>query len=96
MGETQFKNGNKAGKAGRPKGATDKKNKLLKEMILDALEGVGGVEYLQERATDPKTAGAFLGLIGKVLPMTIVGDADNPIAITTIERVIVRPKHTNA
>ncbi len=82
--------------SGRAKGSLNKNTKQLKDMILKALDGVGGVEYLQERATDPKTAGAFLGLIGKVLPMTIVGDADNPIAITTIERVIVRPKHTNA
>lgn len=78
------------------KGSPNKNTKQLKDMILKALDGVGGVEYLEQRAKDPKTAGAFLGLIGKVLPMTIVGDADNPIAITTIERVIVRPKHTNA
>lgn len=84
------------GNAGKPKGAVQKNTKQLKDMILKALDGVGGVDYLEARAKDPKTAGAFLSLIGKVLPMTIVGDADNPIAITTIERVIVRPKNTNA
>jgi hypothetical protein len=58
---------------GRPKGAANKMTRELKEMILDALDGAGGVEYLQERARDPRTASAFLGLVGKVLPMTIAG-----------------------
>ena len=62
--------------------------------VLQALDKSGGVDYLEARANDPKTAGAFLSLIGKVLPMTIAGDADNPLKmITTIERVIVRPKN---
>ena len=58
---------------GRPKGVPNKASKELKEMILEALDGVGGVEYLERKANDPKTAGAFLSLIGKVLPMTIQG-----------------------
>lgn len=61
-----------AGK-GRPKGATNKATRELKEMILQALDGAGGVEYLQARAEDPKTASAFLSLIGKVLPMQVTG-----------------------
>lgn len=95
---TEPKNTGKFGKGnpGKPKGAVQKSTKQLKEMILKALEGAGGVQYLEDRARDPKTQSAFLSLIGKVLPMTIAGDSDNPIAITTIERVIVRPKHTNA
>jgi hypothetical protein len=84
------------GNAGKPKGALQKNTKQLKDMILQALDKSGGVDYLHERAKDPKTAAAFLSLIGKVLPMTIAGDGDNPIAITTIERVIVRSKHSNA
>lgn len=85
------------GNAGKPKGAVQKSTKQLKDMILQALDKSGGVDYLEARANDPKTAGAFLSLIGKVLPMTIAGDTDNPLKmITTIERVIVRPKNTNA
>jgi hypothetical protein len=63
------------GKAGpgRPKGIPNKATKELKDMILQALDGAGGVEYLQERAKDHRTASAFLGLVGKVLPMTIAG-----------------------
>lgn len=68
----EFQNGGKPG-PGRPKGAQNKINKELKEMILEALDGAGGVDYLKERAKDPRTASAFLTLVGKVLPMTIAG-----------------------
>jgi hypothetical protein len=60
-------------------------------MILGALQGVGGQEYLQERANDPKTQGAFLALIGKVLPMTITGDPNAPLmSVTRIELVALK------
>jgi hypothetical protein len=58
---------------GSRKGKPNKVTKELKEMILGALDAAGGVEYLTERATDPRTASAFLTLVGKVLPMTIQG-----------------------
>ena len=65
----------------------------LKNMILKALDNAGGAEYLERRANDPRTAAAFLGLVGKVLPMTVASDPDNPIqAIVKIERVVVDPK----
>jgi hypothetical protein len=74
---------------GRPKGVPNKNTKALKEMILGALEQSGGVEYLVERANDPRTASAFLSLVGKVLPMTVASDENNPLVIHTIKRVIV-------
>lgn len=46
-------------------------------MILAALDGAGGISYLVEQARE--TPAAFLGLVGKVLPMTIAGDAKNPL-----------------
>lgn len=80
---TTPKNTTKFGKGnpGKPKGAVTKNTKALKDMILIALEGAGGAEYLERRANDPRTASAFLALIGKVLPMTIAGDAENPARI---------------
>lgn len=66
---------------GSRKGKPNKATKELKEMILRALDGAGGVAYLQARANDPRTASAFLSLVGKVLPMTIAGDKDNPLQI---------------
>ena len=46
-------------------------------MILAALDTVGGPGYLVAQASANPTA--FLTLIGKVLPMTVVGDPDAPI-----------------
>jgi hypothetical protein len=50
-------------------------------MILGALSAAGGVDYLQARAEDPRTAAAFLGLVGKVLPMTVTSDPDAPLKV---------------
>ena len=61
------------GNPGKPKGAASKVGKELREMVLEALDRSGGVEYLAERATDPKTASAFLTLLGKVLPTQVNG-----------------------
>lgn len=81
-----------AGK-GRTKGVPNKVTGELKAMILEALDKAGGVNYLLDCALNEKTQGAFLSLIGKVLPMTIAGDKENPLqAIVRIERVIVDPK----
>lgn len=62
---------------GRPKGSPNKMPNKLKEMILEALDRAGGVEYLIAQAGEnPKT---FLLLLGRVLPLQVTGDAENPI-----------------
>ena len=66
---------------GRPKGVPNKNTAAIKDMILEALHGAGGVVYLQDRAKDPRTAAAFLGLVGKVLPMQVTGANDGPLKI---------------
>lgn len=66
---------------GRPKGVPNKATAQVKEMILAALDQSGGVEYLVQRANDPRTASAFLTLVGKVLPMTVAGDAESPVKV---------------
>lgn len=63
---------------GRQKGTPNKVTGQLKEMILEALDKAGGVEYLLGQAHDNPTA--FLTLVGKVLPMTVSGDPDNPVS----------------
>lgn len=64
-------------KRGRPKGVQNRVTRALKEMILEATELAGkeggAVAYLTERANDPKTQGAFLALLGKVLPLQVTG-----------------------
>jgi hypothetical protein len=61
---------------GRPKGAQNKVTVELKDMILEALSSAGGVDYLTARAQDPRTASAFLTLVGKTLPMTVKGPGE--------------------
>lgn len=62
--------------AGRPKGSLDKGNALIREMIVQALDKVGGVDYLAETAASHPSA--FLALIGKVMPIQVEG-GDTPI-----------------
>lgn len=61
---------------GSRKGVPNKVTTDLKDMILGALDAAGGVAYLTERAADPKTASAFLTLVGKTLPMTVKGPGE--------------------
>lgn len=62
---------------GRAKGVPNKTTKALKDMILSALDTAGGEQYLAQQAAENPTA--FLTLIGKVLPMQLVGDPENPV-----------------
>jgi len=64
-------------KENQGKRGPNKVTKELKDMILQALDDVGGVSYLAERAADPRTASAFLTLVGKTLPMTVKGPGEN-------------------
>jgi hypothetical protein len=69
---------------GRPKGSLDKGNALIREMIVQALDGVGGVKYLQETARSHPAA--FLSLVGKVMPVQVTGEDGSPIKHTlTVE-----------
>ena len=73
--------------SGRPKGALDKGNTALREMILNALHGVGGQEYLERVAESHPQA--FVSLIGKVLPTTLDGSigltVNWPVGVPPIE-----------
>lgn len=72
--------GGKREGAGRPAGSLDKGNALIREMIVEALDQAGGVEYLVRQA-NAKPA-AFLALIGKVMPVQIAGDPNAPVKIS--------------
>jgi len=65
---------------GRQKGTPNKTTRDLKEAILGAFQAVGAEKYLQRIADeDPRT---FCALLGKVIPLTLQGDAEHPLTIT--------------
>jgi hypothetical protein len=70
-----------ANRGGRKKGEPNKVTTRLKEAILAAAEQAGGdgglVNYLHDQAR--KNPGHFLTLLGKVLPLQVAGDKDNPL-----------------
>lgn len=67
---------------GSRKGSQNKTTKALREMVLAALDEAGGQAYLVRCAKDPKLAGAFLALLGKVLPSTLNASTGAPIVIS--------------
>lgn len=71
---------------GRPKGSPNRVPKVLKDMILEALDRKGGSDYLARQAEENPSA--FLTLLGKVLPLQVQGDKDAPISITVTRRVV--------
>lgn len=79
---------------GRKKGVLNKGNAELKEMILMALDEAqegGGIEYLKTQAIVNPTA--FMSLVGKVLPLTVIGDKDKPLEHNvSISIVPVKPR----
>jgi len=67
---------------GRVAGTPNKMTSDLRGMILGALAGAGGQDYLQRQADE--NPGAFLTLIGKVLPTTLeTGEGGLVIQIVT-------------
>lgn len=66
--EAVMAKGRKTG-GGSRKGCPNKATKALKDMILQALDEVGGVDYLKRQAE--KNPASFMTLIGKVLPQDV-------------------------
>ena len=66
---------------GRQKGTPNKTTAQVKDMVLTALGNVGGVAYLERQADENPQA--FMTLIGKVIPLQVAGDPDNPIKSVT-------------
>lgn len=71
-------------KTGRAKGTPNKTTKILKDALLIAADKAGGREgmvgYLTKQARENPQS--FLPLLGKVLPMQISGDRENPLSVT--------------
>lgn len=65
-----------AGK-GRPKGAVNKTTKAVKEALSIAFDELGGVDALKTWAQANQTQ--FYQLWGKMLPLQVAGDEENPL-----------------
>jgi hypothetical protein len=91
MKDNQHLSSGRGGKregAGRKPGVPNKLTGQVKEMSLEALHDAGGVNYLSEQAD--QNPSAFMTLLGKVLPLQVTGDPNNPLQIIDrVERVIV-------
>lgn len=72
---------------GRQKGSLNKTTAAVKDMILAALSKAGGEDYLLAQSASNPTA--FLTLVGKVMPLQLTGDPNNPIYVTKSTREIV-------
>ncbi|MCR9195056.1 MAG: hypothetical protein NXH88_10005 [Hyphomonas sp.] len=97
------KPGNKIGenngpRPGRPKGSPNKTTALLKDAILQAAEKAGDkdgmVGYLKKQADKNPTA--FMGLLGKVLPMQVQGSGENGEFETVTRIELVAPSGSNS
>ncbi len=75
---------------GRQKGSLNKLKLEVKEAIAAAFDEVGGKDYLIKlAASDPRT---FCALVGKIVPMAVGGDPENPVEhIVNIMTGVPRP-----
>lgn len=71
--------------AGRPKGSLDTGTRLIREMVVEALDHAGGVAYLASVAQSNPSA--FLSLVGKVMPVQVEGSGGGLIQISEIRLV---------
>jgi len=71
---------------GRPRGKPNKLTRDVKGMVLTALNDAGGAEYLRRQAD--KNPGAFLVLVGKLLPKQITGENGAPLSLCAPQFVV--------
>lgn len=84
--------GGKRKGAGRKPGVSNAVNKLLKDAIIEAAAEVGSdgagkgelVGYLTQRAKDQPVA--FMGLIGRVIPLQVEGAGDDGSIVVKITK----------
>lgn len=83
-----FKGGN-ANMNGRPKGTPNRTTRVLKDAILYAAGVAGGtrekpdLEQFLINEARKKDNRPFMALLGRVLPLTIVGDKNRPLEVLT-------------
>lgn len=78
-------------RGGRKKGSPNKNTAAIKDMILQALSNVGGEKYLEKQAK--ANPGAFMQLLGKIMPTQLTGPNNGPLQVEQIRRTVVDPRH---
>lgn len=68
---------------GRVAGTPNKLTSTVKEMVLAALDGVGGLKYLKKQAYENPTA--FLTLVGRIIPTEITGAGGGNLTIEIVK-----------
>lgn len=78
---------------GRPKGVPNKTTKAAKDMIAEVAEGLGGAKRMLAWAKEaPENEKAFwTSVYPKLIPLTVGGDPDNPLAPAIIHILPVAP-----
>jgi hypothetical protein len=97
MSEKQSNNSNRGGArqgAGRPKGSLDKGNALIRDMVAQALDELGGAAYFVEVGRSHPAA--LMALIGKTMPIQVEGAGGGPVQhIARIELVPMRGRSSD-
>lgn len=68
---------------GRKPGTMNRQTVAVKELILAALDKVGGEKYLILQASENPTA--FMTLLGKIIPTQLTGPDDGPVQIEQVQ-----------
>lgn len=79
----------------RPKGSTNHQSKAIKDMVIAALDRVGGEDYFVTQAKENPVA--FMTLIGKVIPQDVNhgGQKDNPVVTTQADEALLKRFYSN-
>lgn len=56
--------------------------RALRELTIEALRKLGGVDYLV--ALGREQPGLFAALLGRVMPLQVQGDKENPVAVEIV------------
>ncbi len=76
----------------RPKGSLNTYSKAIKELVMEALDNLGGVKYLEEQAVS--NPNAFMSLVGKTMPLALTNDEENSFKVEVTMNVVGKPTNT--
>lgn len=82
------------GRPGRPPGALNNINSDVRDMILTALNRVGGAKYLARQAEENPSA--FMSLVGRIMPKEVVQEGSTPIHLHLVAAQLVEAQQLAA